>query len=123
MSLYVNNLQPNIIPSFIKSDTLSNGNTSVPAIDGIVTSSDDEKSYSIALVNKHPSREAACNLGIDDINGNASIIVLSGDSPNAFNDVGEPNRVVPVKRFIVIKNGNIILPAHSLVILNIKRPH
>ncbi|NLU95548.1 alpha-L-arabinofuranosidase C-terminal domain-containing protein [Chitinophaga sp. Ak27] len=123
MNMYANNLQPNIISSFIKSDTLSNGTTSVPAIDAIVTCSDDRKFYSISLVNKHPEREAECDIDLGNIDGNASEFVLSGDSENAFNDVDTPNRVIPIKRSIVIKNGKIILPAHSLVILNIKLPH
>lgn len=121
MNLYANKLQPNVLPFSIKSDSLTNGKISVPAVDGIVTCSDDKKVLSIALVNKNPQNEAECNLGLEKIDGVVNAIILSGDSPDAYNDVDMPNRVVPETKQVTIKNGKVTVPAHSLMILNINR--
>lgn len=94
MHLYANKLQPHVLSSSIQSETLSNGKISVPVVDAIVTCSDDKKILSIALVNKDPQKEAECNLGIEKIDGVVNAEILSGDSPDAFNDVNSPDRVV-----------------------------
>ena len=44
-------------------------------------------------------------------------IVLAGDSPEAFNDVEHPTRVVPEKMKLTFKKGIANLPPHSLTIL------
>jgi hypothetical protein len=42
--------------------------------------------------------------------------VLSGDSPDACNDVAAPERVVPKTVSLTFENGAVTLPAHSLTI-------
>lgn len=121
MNLYANKLQPNVLPFSIKSDSLTNGRISVPVVDGILTCSDDKKVLSIALVNKDPKNEAECNLGLEKIDGAVNAIILSGDSPDAYNDVDKPNRVMPESKQVTIKDGKVTIPAHSLMILNINR--
>ncbi|MEO6732224.1 MAG: alpha-L-arabinofuranosidase C-terminal domain-containing protein [Ferruginibacter sp.] len=121
MSLYANKLQPNVLPSSIRSDSLTNGKISVADVDAIVTCSDDKKIFSIVLVNKDPQKEAKCDLGIGKIDGAFNATILSGDSPDAFNDIEKPDRVIPYTTQMVIKEGRIIIPAHSLVIININR--
>lgn len=121
MHLYANKLQPNILSASIQSDTLSNGNISVPAVDAVVTCSDNKKVLSIALVNKAPQKEAECDLGIEKIDGVVNAEILSGDSPDAFNDVDRPMRVVPQTKQLTIRKGRVTIPAHSLVILYVNR--
>lgn len=121
MNLYANKLQPNVLPLSIQCDSLSKGKISVPVVDGIVTCSDDKKILSIALVNKDPEKNVDCNLGIENINGAVSATILSGDSPDAFNDIERPDRVVPKTTQMVIKNGKVTIPPHSLLILTINR--
>lgn len=121
MNLYANKLQPNILLSSIISDSLTNGKLSVPVVDGIVTCSDDKKIFTIALVNKAPSKEAECDLGMEKADGPVNAIILSGDSPDAYNDVDKPDRVVPKNILINIKHGKVTIPAHSLLILTINR--
>lgn len=101
--------------------TLSDGKVSVPAVDAIVTCSDDKKIFSIALVNKDPQKEAECNLGMEKIDGVVNAEILSGDSPDAFNDVDRPVKVVPQTKQVTIKNGKLTIPAHSLVMLTVNR--
>ncbi len=119
MNLYVNKLQPNVLPSSVKSDLLSKDNKSVPVVDAIVTCSNDKKLLSIALVNKHPEKEADCDLGIENLEGPVNAIILSGDSPDAFNDINKSDRVIPETGQIDVKNGHVTIPAHLLVVLTI----
>lgn len=121
LSLYANKLQPNVLSFSIQSDSIRNNKNAVPAVDCIVTCSNDKKRLVIALVNKHPQLEASCDLGLGNIATKVSATILSGDSPDAFNDIDQPNRVVPITKSIYIKNGKVSLPAHALVILEIDR--
>jgi alpha-L-arabinofuranosidase len=120
MQLYANKLQRNVLASSIKSENLSKGNASVPSVDGIVTASDDKKTLAIALVNKDPEKEVECNLAIGPIKRIVETVVLSGDSPDAFNDVQHPNRVAPTNVKISLKNGKVSVPAHSLMIITVE---
>jgi alpha-N-arabinofuranosidase len=72
-------------------------------------------------VNKDPEKEAVCDLGIGGLDGSIIATFLSGDSTEAFNDIDSPNRVVPQEKKIRIRNGMVTIPAHSLVILPIKK--
>lgn len=120
MHLYANKLQPNVLPFTITSDSLANTKTTVPVVDGIVTCSDDKKRLSIALVNKHPDKEADCDLELGDLK-KVTATLLSGDSPDAFNDIDHPETVVPVVKYLDIKKGHVKIPAHTLMILEITR--
>jgi alpha-N-arabinofuranosidase len=119
MQMYATKLQPNILPVTIQSDELSKEGKAVPVVDAVVTCSDDKKHLTIALVNKHPEKETVCDLGLEGIDGNFMATILSGDSTEAFNDIANPNRVIPQERKVKIKNGKVTIPAHSLVILPI----
>jgi alpha-L-arabinofuranosidase len=46
-------------------------------------------------------------------------VVLQGDSPEAYNDLERPERVVPEKTKIQVTQGLVELPPHSLTILKI----
>jgi len=43
-----------------------------------------------------------------------SATVLSGSSPDDYNDIGAENRVVPVKTALAVKDGRVQLAPHSL---------
>jgi alpha-L-arabinofuranosidase len=119
LKLYANKLQPNVLASSVKSDTLSNGKVSVPVVDAIVTCSNDKKVLSVALVNKDAQKEVECDLGMGKMAGTVEAVILSGDSPDAYNDVDRPERVVPKNIQINIQNGKVAIPAHSLLIFSI----
>ena len=44
-------------------------------------------------------------------------MVLSGSSPDDFNEVGAEDRVVPRERDFAVKDGKVALPPHSLTVL------
>ena len=46
----------------------------------------------------------------------AKLTTLSGDSPDAYNDVARPNRVIPQTQALALSNGHIELPPHSVAI-------
>lgn len=121
MKLYTTKLQPNVLPVSITSDELSKDGKSVPVVDAVVTCSNDKKQLAIALVNKDPEKEILCNLGMGNLNESITATILSGDSTESFNDIENPDRVVPQKIKVKIKNGKLMVPAHSLVILEINR--
>jgi alpha-N-arabinofuranosidase len=121
MQMYANELQPYVLPVSIESELLTVKDRSVPAVDAVVTCSEDKKQLALALVNRDPQKEAECSISIADINNVAEAIVLSGDSTEAYNDIDNPNRVVPKIEKLRIKNGKITIPAHSLLIVKLTR--
>ncbi|MGK9118272.1 alpha-L-arabinofuranosidase C-terminal domain-containing protein [Olivibacter jilunii] len=119
MQLYANKLQPNVLPVSLESDILTNGKESVPVVDALVTCNDDKSLFSIAIVNKDPKNAVECNLGMEAIDNSVDGVILSGDSPDAFNDIDTPNRVVPRSVQMTVEAGKVTVPAHSLLILNV----
>lgn len=125
MHMYANLLQPNVLSSKVESDRMEttgkNGaSVSIPVVDGLVTCSGDKKAVSIALVNRHPERAVECDLRVARLPDNIEAVILSGDDPDAFNDMEEPDKVVPEKKRLNVKNGSITLPPHSLAIIAMK---
>jgi alpha-L-arabinofuranosidase len=120
MNLYANKLQANMLPFEIHSDSLNYKNKSVPAIDAIVTCNNGKKLITIALVNKHPEKEADCDLGIKINSKSVNATILSGDAVDAYNDIDTPNRVIPESRQLRVKDGHVLIPAHSLVIITLQ---
>ena len=116
-SLYANKLQPNVVPSEVNSDSLTFENRSVPAVDAIVTSNKEKKRLTLVLVNKDPQRAADCDLGFETSGNTVGAINLSGDSPDAYNDVDVLDRVNPQNKQLEVNRGHVLIPPHSLVFL------
>lgn len=93
----------------------------VPLVDGIVTANAAKTRFAIALVNKHATDAVECDLGLGAIDRTATATLLSGDSPDAFNDIATPDRVAPVTRDIPIRGGRVTIPAHTLLIVSVNR--
>jgi alpha-N-arabinofuranosidase len=119
MRLYANRLQPNSLPLEIISDALNYNDKSVNAVDAIVTCDNAKKLLTIALVNKHPEMAADCDLGIKITPRSIIATILSGDCVDTYNDIDSPNKVIPETRQLPVKDGHIIIPPHSLVIIDI----
>jgi hypothetical protein len=51
------------------------------------------------------------------LDGECATLVLAGDSPEAFNDIENPNRVAPQKTTLTFIKGAVNLPPHSLTLL------
>jgi alpha-N-arabinofuranosidase len=61
-------------------------------------------------------------MGGKSIDGTFDATMLAGDSPEAYNDVMQPNRVVPQNIQVTFSNGTVELPPHSLTIVQCRTP-
>jgi alpha-N-arabinofuranosidase len=118
LKMYSDLLLPNVVSSQVTSDRLTVDKDTVAAIDAVVTRSDDQKRFAVALLNRHPEMAARCKLtlgnGVNPAGG--KVTILSGDSPDAFNDVARPNRVTPESQTLTLNDGQIEIPPHSVAI-------
>ena len=53
------------------------------------------------------------------VDGIYEATVLTADSPDAYNDIENPSRVMPKKIALTFKEGITSLPPHSLVIVDV----
>ena len=118
--MYTHLLEPNVAPVNLNCGELSDGKATVPVLDAVLTVSDDGMRRVLAVVNKHP--EMAVELDLTALAASASYqaTVLAGDSPDAYNDIGAENRVVPVKTSLSVEDGKVTLPPHSLTCIRLE---
>ncbi len=116
MAMYANLLQPNVARSQVESSRLTHGDSSVALVDAVATVDDAGSTWTVAMINRHPSESIRCTVALGDapVDGVFPAVILSGDSPDAFNDIELPDRVAPVKAEMVFKQGVVTLPPHSL---------
>ena len=121
MAMYANLLQPRVVGADVESDRITQGESSVAMVDAIATVDETGERWAVALMNRHPSEAARCTieLGPRPIDGTYQATLLTGDSPDAFNDIEHPRRVVPRAVELVFEDGTVSLPPHSLVIVEI----
>ncbi len=113
--MYTHLLEANIAPVEVSCGELSAGNAGVPVLDSVLTVSDDGKRRVLAAVNKHPEQTISLDVSALGVNSNyLKVTVLSGTSPNDYNDIGAENRVVPIKTVFAVNDGKVALPPHSL---------
>jgi alpha-N-arabinofuranosidase len=53
------------------------------------------------------------------LEGTYRALVLAGDSSDAYNDIQNPNRVVPQRTKLGFTKGVVNLPPHSLTIIKV----
>jgi alpha-N-arabinofuranosidase len=123
LSMYANLLKPRVSKATVTSAPFKHGNGAVPAVDAVATCDEGRKDWRIALVNRHPSATATCAVQFDGVavTGACWATVLSGDAPEAFNDVERPDRVVPRRVELTFEQGVVALPPHSLTLLEMTR--
>jgi len=121
LAMYANLLESRVGNLELEAAPLVQGGRSIPVLDAVATVDESGKTWSIALVNRHPEKAVACTVKIKDtlLDGQFEATILSGDSPDAFNDIDHPDRVVPEKTKLVFKNGKVNLPPHSLSIVRV----
>ncbi|MGA1238806.1 MAG: alpha-L-arabinofuranosidase C-terminal domain-containing protein [Limisphaerales bacterium] len=124
LSMYANHLQSRVAPLDIQSGLLRIGSQSIPVLDAIATVNPSGNQWSIALINRHPSKSITCSLqlGTTPLQGAYPAVTLTSDSPDAYNDPDHPNRVTPQTTRFQFTNNTTALPPHSLSILHLSRP-
>lgn len=53
------------------------------------------------------------------LNGTFKATVLTGDSPDSYNDIEHPNRVAPHEVALTFEKGTANLPPHSLTVVHV----
>ena len=118
--MYTHLLEPNVAPIKVDCGELGDGKASVPVLDAVLTVSDDGKRRVLAVVNKSPDESVP--LDVSALAADAAgagrppcrATVLSGASPDDYNDVGAENRVTPVETTLPVSDGKVTLAPHSL---------
>ncbi len=124
LAMYANLLEDRVGQVNLEGGTLWHEHGEIPLIDAIATVDASGESWAIALVNRHPKEDVACTVKMKDarLSGPFAATILDGDSPDAFNDIEHPSRVVPEKTQLTFQNGIVRLPPHSLSIIRIPKP-
>jgi len=119
LAMYANELEERVGKIDVAAGILLHKERWVPMIDAIATVNESGDQWAIALVNRHPSKEVTCTirLGSVALDGRYEVAVLGADSPEAYNDIDSPDRVKPLQKRISIQGGALLLPPHSLSIV------
>ncbi len=122
MAMYANLFEANVAKTEVNADKLTIGHSSsVAMVDAIATVDKSAKKWAVAMINRHPSEKVACTIRITElpIDGTYKATVLTGETPDSYNDIEHPHRVAPRKTELTFKKGLISLPPHSLVIVDV----
>ncbi|MBT7302560.1 MAG: alpha-N-arabinofuranosidase [Victivallales bacterium] len=121
MAMYANQLEAHVARTAVKAGKLGHGDASVDVIDAIATVDASGRRRSIALINRHSREPVACIVMVDEtpLDGSHQATVLTGESPDAFNDVEHPNRVSPRAVELAFRNGAVDLPPCSLTVVHV----
>ena len=121
LAMYANLLRERVVDSKVTGDKLIHGEESVAVLDAIATVDKSGKQWAIALVNRHPSETVACTVSMKGIplDGTYRATVLTGESPDSYNDIEHPDQVAPKEVKLTFKNGIADLPPRSLTIIRV----
>jgi len=121
LAMYANELQARVGQLDLEADHLRHGNRSIPVMDAVATVDESGKTWSIALVNRHPSEDVKCTvkLGHRLLDGTYRAILLTGESHDSYNDIENPDQVAPKDLELTFKKGVVDAPPHSLTIVHV----
>jgi alpha-L-arabinofuranosidase len=117
LKMYSDLLEGEVVASEIASDAVKVEQESVRTLDAVVTRSADGKRVAVGMVNRHPSLAASVALDVGGLRRSVKVTTLSGDAPDAYNDIAHPARVVPQEGDVAADSGRIELPPHSVSVL------
>ncbi|WP_298455613.1 alpha-L-arabinofuranosidase C-terminal domain-containing protein [uncultured Cellulomonas sp.] len=122
LAMYATLLGESALTSTAHSPSLAGAD--VPVLDHLPTLHADTGTLTVALVNRHPSAELSCDLSVggQPVTGELDATVLAGPGVDAYNDVGTPSRVVPERTRIRVDEGRVVLPPHSVSVVDVPLP-
>ena len=90
-------------------------------VDAIATVDQSGEQWAVSMMNRHPSEEVSCTVKMGDrpLEGTFRATILTGDSPDSYNEIDHPDRVTPRKTELIFKDGAVVLPPHSLCIVEV----
>jgi alpha-L-arabinofuranosidase len=121
LAMYADLLGSRVGKLDVEAGSLMRAGSSIPMVDAIATVDESGKTWSIALVNRHPEKAVTCAIRMKDapLDGRHAATILSGDAPEAFNDIEHPARVAPERVEVDFEKEVVGLRAHSLTIIRI----
>jgi alpha-N-arabinofuranosidase len=121
MKMYVDLLRRKIADAAVLSDRIVRDGKSVAVLDAVVSADTANGSATLMLVNRDPVRSVQCKVTLDraDLEGTFPAVFLSGDSPDAFNEIAAPERVVPTSGTLTFRSGAGVIPPHTLVAVTV----
>ena len=121
LAMYANLLGERVVPTEIASAPLQHPGRSIAAIDALATCDAAGRRWRIVLLNRQPAEPLRCGLQLagQPLQGTYLATQLAGDSPDAYNDIARPDRVVPQRVELTVADGQVVLPPHSVTILEI----
>lgn len=123
--MFANMLQDYVVPVDVTCDRLWHEQESTTLLDIVLTSDKQGKKYTFAIVNKDPSSDVELTIDFAGLGVKSperlTGTVLSGSSPDDYNDIEHPDRVIPAKKTFVVKDSKVCIPAHSLAMIDIER--
>lgn len=123
--LYSDELEKNFLPVEFESELLTHRGQSTPKLDLVLTCNDAKDKFVLAVVNKDPEKAVELSLDFENLIGTnpkeIEAVVLSGGSPDDYNDIDRENSVVPEEKILKYENGKVSIPAHTLAFLRLKK--
>ena len=121
LSMYVNQLEEQVCKTEVTADGLACKKDTISVVDAIATVDRKGENWAIAMINRHPSEKVSCTVKLGDklLDGVYKASLLTGDSPDSYNDISHPNRVITKKVEIAFSNGVTDLSPHSLLIVHV----
>ena len=120
--MYTNLLEENVLPVECEFSKLSKGDRQTGVFDVVLTADKDGKHRVYAVVNKSPDEDIELTLDLTlqgkNMPDQVKATVLSGNSPDDYNDRGREN-VIPQERILKVHDGKVSIPAHSLTFVEV----
>ncbi len=122
LDMYSNLLETTVIPTEVASIPLQHDGRSVPVLDALATRDPSGQKWRVVLINRHATSQLSCAVRMGDrlLRGRYRATLLSGDAPDAYNDVDRPDRVVPHSSELSFQSGHCELPPHSVTVLEVQ---
>lgn len=122
--MYTNYLEDYMVPISSTTELLKSNDRSTALLDMVLTSNQAGTRYICAIINKDPENETTLHIDLSAIGKKLpkkiKAKVLSGNSPDDYNDIGMENRVTPQDRVFTTQDNSLKLPPHSLIFLEIE---
>lgn len=119
--MYVNLLEDYMVPTTLQTASLKHADKQTGVLDGILTSNENGTKYAYVVVNKDPKEEQKLKLDFQGMKlkpvNKVKAKVLTGKTPDDYNEIGAEKRVMPKDMTLNVKDGKVILPPHSLTVL------
>jgi alpha-L-arabinofuranosidase len=121
MALYANEIGSHLVQA---DDVDGQRFGEMATVDSLVTTTPGSNTWKVLLINRHPSETANCLIKIDEkgpISGEHPAVILTADSPEAYNSIENPERVKPKKITAHFQDGATRVPPHSMVIITLDK--